>query len=473
MQNLSAEAVREDVELLLEVYREVHPAVDRYRDELTVTRREEAERALHDLAASGTDTLTLYGAVSQWLATLRCDHSKSEYPEAFVTWRRRRPSHLPFRFITDGERLLLTVAAQVSGLSPGDEVYTVEGMPVPELLNRAGEMISVDGYTDHVILRRLEENSDLMGSGLDHYLPVLFGVRETATVTVRRSGGELQRVVLPLIPFDAWKELSPGTYRKDFGNSVHLEFPAPGVALLRIDTFVNYRTPVDAAALYRTVNANLAGTNTRSLIIDLRSNGGGSTDAQIQLQRAIARVPFQFQRPGQIATLNLERFAPHLGTWDPSALKPDPGAFKKLSENRYEEIPTPGDLRFETLSPTANAFRGDVILLLGANNASGVTHFASKLVDQGRVIVVGEPTGGSAEGANAGILFFLTLPNSGIKTRVPAIRQFIDVDAPEPGIGITPHYEVRPTLRERFQGRDPVFEFALSIAVGSKPPSRR
>ncbi|MEM6531224.1 MAG: S41 family peptidase [Myxococcota bacterium] len=467
---LSPQQVNEDVTLLLAVYREVHPGFDRFAAD--GTQRASAEAALRALEESGTDTLTLYGAVSRWLATLRCDHSKSEYPDAFATWRRSNPSHLPFRFITDGERLLLTVTAQVSGLSPGDEVYTVEGVPVPELIERVGAMVSVDGFTEHVIPRRFESNSDLMGSALDHYLPTLFGIRDTATVTVRRSGGELQRVTLPLIPFDGWKQLAPGDYRRDFGSSVHLEFPAPGVGLLRVDTFVNYRKPVDPAALYRTVNANLAGRGVTALIIDLRNNGGGSDDAQIELQRAVARTPFRPQRPGQWGTLDLERFSPHLTTWDPSALRPDRSKFRELPNRRFEEIPQANDPRFAMLSPSENAFAGDVILLLGPENASGVTHLASRLVDSGRAIVVGEATGGNAEGTHGGVLFFLTLPNSGIKTRVPAIRQFIGVDEFAPGMGIAPHYEVIPTLRERFSGRDPALEFALSLAVGSKPPLR-
>ena len=40
-----------------------------------------------------------------------------------------------------------------------------------------------------------------------------------------------------------------------------------------------------------------------------------------------------------------------------------------------------------------------------------------------RVTLVGEPTGGSAAGPTAGILFFLTLPNSGLTVNVPALRE--------------------------------------------------
>ena len=37
-------------------------------------------------------------------------------------------------------------------------------------------------------------------------------------------------------------------------------------------------------------------------------------------------------------------------------------------------------------------------------------------------IFVGEPTGGNPGGATAGIIFFVKLPNSGIKVRVPVQR---------------------------------------------------
>ncbi|MEM6732282.1 MAG: S41 family peptidase, partial [Myxococcota bacterium] len=398
---LTAKEVAEDVALLLDVMRSVHPGYTRYANpenpELLAA-HDAAVQALKDLAGSGASTLSLYQSVSRYAASLRCDHTKTEYPEAYTEWRRSHPSHLPFRILTDGAEMRVFSAALVSALSPGDRIDAFDGIPTPEVISRIGELISVDGYTEHARPHRLESDSDLMGSALDHYLPALFGDRESLPLNVTRLGGGQATVTVPLITFEEWKTLPGpgGTYRADFSNAVFLNFPTPGVATLRIDSFVNYRNPMDPEAIYRSVLANLRGRDVQSLIIDLRQNGGGSDRPMVELIRALARAPFVPQRPSQVATLDLKRFAPHLGTWDPRALEPDPSQFRALDTGFYEQIPGPADFHLQELAPAPNAFAGDVILLLGYSNASGVTHLASKLVDMGRVITVGEPTGGSA-----------------------------------------------------------------------------
>jgi C-terminal processing protease CtpA/Prc len=77
--------------------------------------------------------------------------------------------------------------------------------------------------------------------------------------------------------------------------------------------------------------------------------------------------------------------------------------------------------------------------------------------------VVGEPTGGSVEGPTAGVIFVLTLPNSGIKVRVPGIRSWLNVENPPPGQGVVPDVEVQPTVDDWLAGRDAALEAALAL----------
>jgi C-terminal processing protease CtpA/Prc len=83
----------------------------------------------------------------------------------------------------------------------------------------------------------------------------------------------------------------------------------------------------------------------------------------------------------------------------------------------------------------------------------------AKLKDLGRVTLVGEATGGSAEGPTAGNLLMLRLPASGILVRVPLIFSRMDIRAFEPGLGVKPDVEVKQTLEDFLAGKDSVMEW--------------
>lgn len=72
-------------------------------------------------------------------------------------------------------------------------------------------------------------------------------------MTLRDSDDAAPRIVnlLP-VAFRTWTKLANDglPYRQDFGSSVSWKMVGPKTGYLRIDTFVNYRKPVDAAALY-------------------------------------------------------------------------------------------------------------------------------------------------------------------------------------------------------------------------------
>jgi C-terminal processing protease CtpA/Prc len=78
-------------------------------------------------------------------------------------------------------------------------------------------------------------------------------------------------------------------------------------------------------------------------------------------------------------------------------------------------------------------------------------------------ILIGEQTGGSAEGATAGILFTLTLPESGIKMRVPAMRSFVNNDEFEPGLGMSPDIKAPMTVAAFLNGEDPALDAARAL----------
>jgi C-terminal processing protease CtpA/Prc len=88
--------------------------------------------------------------------------------------------------------------------------------------------------------------------------------------------------------------------------------------------------------------------------------------------------------------------------------------------------------------------------------------FIAKFKDENRGQVIGEATGGSAEGPTAGQLFFLKLPNSGITVRVPNMFNRMNIKSFTRGMGVQPDVEVKQTLEDFLNAKDCVLEAALA-----------
>jgi C-terminal processing protease CtpA/Prc len=115
------------------------------------------------------------------------------------------------------------------------------------------------------------------------------------------------------------------------------------------------------------------------------------------------------------------------------------------------------------VKPAPYAFEGELILLTSTNNGSGSANLIALLDGIGRATLVGEKTGGSAEGVTAGVLFTLTLPESGVRARVPFFRYRNNVPSFEPGLGVSPDILAPLTVDALLDGRDPAFDAALDL----------
>ncbi|MEZ6235023.1 MAG: S41 family peptidase [Phycisphaerales bacterium] len=449
---LTGEQVRRDLLLLERALETLHPGYERY------TPRAALDANLARLRASmgsGATVEAMYLGVSDHLARIRCDHTKAEYPDSIRVHRESNPTHLPMTAIVRGGRMFVGACEPGSGLVVGDEILEIDNEPVVSLLGRIRGLVSIDGYTEHSRDDEIELTSEYMGSALEQYLPLLHGWSDARDVLVRR-GDEFLRPRVACVAWEKFLALAPEAGYQDFIDSIRVTYPGEGVAALWVGTFVNYRRPIDPDEAYGPIFAALAERGVEHLIVDLRNNGGGSTDAAVGLARRLIRTPVT-SGPGSFvrATRTPEDLRVFLSTWDESAFEPPQEMFEPAgSLYRIREVTV-------TVGPADDAFAGRVTLLTSRGNASGVTNLLATLAGQPHITTVGEPTGGSAVGPTAGTIVFLRLPESGITVRVPLVWGKNDCPGAVEGLGVTPDVVVKIEPEDVLAGRDPVLEEAM------------
>ena len=99
-------------------------------------------------------------------------------------------------------------------------------------------------------------------------------------------------------------------------------------------------------------------------------------------------------------------------------------------------------------------FDGKVYILTGGNSFSATTLFTQTIKPQDNVFVVGEETGGGAYGNTAWLIPDLTLPETGIRFRLPLFRLVIDKNIPKDGRGVQPEVVALPTTEAIRRGAD-------------------
>jgi hypothetical protein len=190
-------------------------------------------------------------------------------------------------------------------------------------------------------------------------------------------------------------------------------------------------------------------TQIKNLIIDVRSNGGGDAGLSTLLTRYM--IDHKFKLADSLYTI-----------------KP-PSEYKKYMQKSFwygtliSLVTTKGKdgkYHFRYFEKHYNSpkkkdhYDGQVFILIGGNSFSATTLFAGDLKGQKNVTLVGEETGGGFYGNTAWIIPDVTLPNTGLRFRLPRFRMVIDKDRIKNGRGIMPDVWAVPTAEAIRDGID-------------------
>lgn len=463
---LSAEQISNDIALLKKTYQRIHPGYTRYTDLATL--EQSWDQIYTDSQQSGGMSINdFYLRIQSSLSLIRCDHTKANLPKAMIKERNESPIYLPFKWRWVEQRAFVIGVDGENQLSLFDEIIAIDGRDIKELVEDVEHYIPVDGYTEWSRNAGISDSMEFMGGAVDHFGSLIWANKVRVTVSIKKSDGSIKQIDMPRINYKEYRALpSLGSDARSFKDAVTFERIGDKAAYLSVDTFVNYRDTVDPEDIYAPIFKAIKEEKRDVLILDLRNNGGGSSDASMGLFANLITEKMQVKTDMRVNTLEFEDIRPHLWTWDKRALDPSRIGFSKNDDGSYSLRSWFTD-ELDKVKPTKHAFTGKLIVLTSNSNSSGSTNLLSALQSTGRATMVGEKTGGSKEGVTAGLLFTLTLPESKITTRVPFFRYTNNVKSFVEGMGVTPDVFAPMTVEAFLRKGDPALEAAKQIAAST------
>ncbi|MCX6315896.1 MAG: S41 family peptidase [Bacteroidetes bacterium] len=339
-----------------------------------------------------------------------------------------------------------------SVLKRGTEILSINGRSVATLTDTLFNYISTDGYN------RTHKYQSLSNRGFFGSLyTTVFGLSDKYTIEYKDSTGQKRIVTVPV--YDPRAD----TVGRRVNRTIRQVQPPPprpskreirrqqiaAVRLLRLDT-VNHSAMMDLTSFgkgyglrkfFRNSFRALNELGITHLIIDVRSNGGGSVTNSTILSRYIASQRFKIADSLFAITKNgsYNRYIEN-HFWNKLFLL---FFTRKRSDGNYHF----GYFERHYFKPKKkDHYNGKVYIVTGGNSFSATTLFTSAVMKQDNVTVVGEETGGGAYGNTAWLIPDATLPETGVRFRLPLFRLVIDKNNPKNGRGIQPEVPSLPTV---------------------------
>ena len=372
-----------------------------------------------------------YRALQKFCALLKDGHTNIRFPESidtlvfnsmFGTYR------IFLKNIDDKAIIIRTNQSKKNELPVGSEIIEVNGLPTQEYIN---QFVSpyISSSTDHVLKDKAVER-------------LLEGLKEQKyDIKVKTPDGKMKTFSL----------IHENTHEKEvyppFEDRQLLDFKwyANQIVYVALNSFrdskINELFIQKLPELYKA----------KGLIIDLRFNAGGNTRIGTNILKYLTNDTILYG-----AKSMSRNHIPPFKAWGRFVKPGDTTEWAKksllCSQDKYYYLFDYTPVTFKTTYQKINI---PTVILIGHNTVSAAEDFLIYADNQKHIIKIGENSCGST-----GEAFLFDLPGGGsalvctIKDTYPDGREFV-------GYGVKPDIEVKPTLNDYIQIKDPSLDKAL------------
>lgn len=448
-------ALQEDLAVLRAAIIEGHPGAERYLDARAFAARLDAAGQI----TAPMDATEFYRVLVPVIAALEDGHTSLDLSESDSDAFRARAPVLPLRVYVHGGRLF--ILRDLSGGSrslAGREIVSINDVDARQIVSQLIAATPGDG-------RIVTGREYRLSSGLrfNRLYALLNGSSAVYRVRVRGRLSshtyDLRGVSLATLEA-VWEQQFPQDRAAQV--PVELSYAENGrVAVLTIRSFAGFadlERQQRLSAFLANAFAELKARNVRALVIDVRGNGGGADELGRLLFSYLAERPFEYYR-GLYLQSREYSFAEHAS---PPVPGPPPELYDVDADNRLRWRE---HANYGVHEPAGDSFSGPVFVLMDGGSFSTTAEFLSVAHFNRRVVFVGEEAGGAYYGNTSGLILTVTLPNTGLRLRLPIQRYELAVEGFSPtDRGVPADYAVAPSIADLVAGRDPVMQMALDLA---------
>lgn len=456
--------MQQDLDILWQTYRKVHPSYDWYMPADTVDAR------FRHVRQSLTDSLTepeFRLRLSYATAAIHCGHTSILPPAALSNLPRSRAAQFPMNMRVWGSDSMIVTDNQSpnrDSVKRGVAIVRINQVPTSKLITQMQQYISQDGLHNAY-------SEAILSAGFAQRFRWMYGVEPQYQIAYRDSSGNIAAATVKSLaprPPDSNRQQSSTPRpprppqqlpRQNFDPRVGVFYvdSSKHFAYLRLNSF----TGKGVNKLIRQSFEKLQQHPVPNLVIDIRDNGGGRIAKAALLARYLVSEPFQLADSVSATSLQFPypkyvqaHLVYQLFGWLLVHKKSDGRLhFGNLERREYQPI-------------KSDHYNGNVYVLTGGRTFSASIMFLQYIANRPNKWVVGEETGGVARGNSSVITPDLELPNTKIRARLPLFRLVTRQALPQDGRGVVPDIIVPPNSADIRYRKDAVMEKVRRLVGG-------
>lgn len=439
------EQLREDFQVLQRALEEGHIGIYRYTDKAELDRAFAQAAHSLDRAMGGYE---FYRIVAPVVAALKCGHTRVQLPDALRQELDERLLLMPLLVrVLDGKGFVLRDFSHSDHRLAGSEIKAINGVSAERIV--ATMLTATPGDGDIPT----ERQRTISGWRFATNLIALLGLRSPYELLVSRAG-KTETVTLDGQTLTTLRATAQKQYPQDqpLASNSELKYLDGGtIAVMRIGQFVN------VGEFLQQSFADLHAKSTRTLILDLRNNGGGMDDLGMMLVSYLVQKPFTYYRDIQLNKLSFD-FLKYVAQPDPILTK----MFERGPDGKYHMTGHPVWGVNQSAHP---GFTGRIFALMNGGSFSSTSEVLAHLHFNRRAVFIGEEAGGAYYGNTAGFMPTIALPHTKLKVQIPLVAYYLAVSGYRAVTrGVVPDHVVKYSIAELMAGEDLEMKLALQLA---------
>jgi hypothetical protein len=420
---IDKDLLKQDFTVFRDSLQKLHPSLYRYQNKNVLTKKFDSCYAALNKQMT---VIEFYKVISFLVSSIEDGHTSCFLPrEAIKHMLGDKIFPFQLRFINNQAY----IPCETKKFPLTTEIISVDGEPIGKIKEKLFGYLPSDGKIETE--KYWEMNNGDNPFFILYYL--IYGQKSSFNVSYKTKAGKLESTV---INADNSKNLECFPKSVDIDKYLLLGYQQNNTAILTIKTFNEdflKKSNEDFANFLKSSFQEINQKGIKTLIIDLRNNGGGQDAFGSLLYSYLTDKPFSYYA-------SLESVSKKFTTSDHPNL-----ALQKPNENN---------------------FKNTVLFLINGKSFSTTAEFCSIAKSNKRGNFIGEETGGGYYGNTSGDRTTIVLPNSKIKVNIPLDKYVMAVQkAKYKDRGIIPEYIIVPTIDDIIQNKDVQLNAALKLAT--------